>query len=383
MAARILDLDTTVDKDSNQDGLLKMLAKLRPAWKKDDIKIEPLQQGLVNHMLLCKANENKDEWLVARIFGITVEGFIQNRQKELIHTKLMADLKIGPPLYATFTNGLVSGFTKGTTYFWTDLSAFKNIKLLKAVARAMAKIHCETTRRIAVDEYRVEKVKPMMDVLKDFTLEWPEVIVDEETTKWFNSEVPTQGERIKELDLVFGGLKVVTDNIRGHELSFCHNDCNPTNVIYDEKEDHVTFVDFEMCGLAEPLMDLSNFLVTSATGLAPDPQGLYHSPEVSREVVLTYFREINKHDNIRDDVTEDKIQETLDIIEIIAIALLYFFHIAAVKIASLPERSMDPKIFLGLSLARLKCYWRDRARMIDLLEKLRNKGRKNTKANKK
>ncbi|XP_064642119.1 ethanolamine kinase 1-like isoform X1 [Lineus longissimus] len=383
MSAQVLNLNITVDKENNRDGLLKVLAKLRPAWKEDDIKIEPLQQGFINHMVLCKANENKDEWLVARIFGIIVEGFMQNRQKELIHTKLMADLKIGPPLYATFTNGLVSGFAKGKSYFWTDLSAFKDTKLLKSVARAMAKMHCEATRLVAVDEYGVEKARTMMDVLSDCIHEWPKVIVNEETTKWFNSEVPTQEERRKELELVFGYMQAMMDGRYGDKIPFCHNDCNPTNIIYDEENDHVTFVDFEMCGLGEPLADLGNFLISSAIGFAPDPQGLYHSPEVSREVVLTYLEEINKHDNIHDEVMEEQIQDTLDMVEVVAIAQLYFFHVALAKLANIPERSLDPKMFLGMSIARLKCYWRDRARMFELLEKLKNKWCKNIKTDEK
>ena len=83
-------------------------------------------------MLVVKANENKDDWLVARIFGITLDFFnVHKREKEFVTSKLMSELEIGPPVYATFTNGIISGFVQGKTFFWNDLTPFRDVKLLK------------------------------------------------------------------------------------------------------------------------------------------------------------------------------------------------------------------------------------------------------------
>ena len=94
--------------------------------------LQMLQQGYVNHMLACFIDQdNKDDWIVARIFGTAIaEAFFQ-RDVEVKNSKLYAEQKIGPPVHGAFKNGILFGFVKGKTFFWDDISAFRDIRLPK------------------------------------------------------------------------------------------------------------------------------------------------------------------------------------------------------------------------------------------------------------
>jgi hypothetical protein len=90
-----------------------------------------LTQGYVNHMLSCFIDEdNKDDWIVARIFGTDID-FGLSREVEKKNSNLFAEQNIGPPVYGTFKNGLLFKFVKGKTFFWTELTPFRDIKLCK------------------------------------------------------------------------------------------------------------------------------------------------------------------------------------------------------------------------------------------------------------
>ncbi|XP_064651087.1 ethanolamine kinase 1-like [Lineus longissimus] len=356
-------VDVVVNKESPRDGLLKVSAYARPRWKEDDIKIELLQQGFINHMFLCKVNGNETDWLVARIFGVAVDAKIDKRKSELSNSKLMSELGIGPPVYATFRNGLIFGYVMGKTYFWTDFSAFKDGKLLNAVARLIAKLHSKATKQIAIEKYGVSLGSDIGKVVNDLSeMGWPDVIVDEETTQWFLSQVTTEDVRKKELTLILDSIRNL-----GEERIFCHNDCNPTNVIFDEENDRVTLVDFEMCGLGQPFGDLTMILHLSATGYDPTPDNR-HSVELQKEFIRTYLAELKRLDGSSSDVTDKEVERLREITEAYFIAMTFFFHIIAVRLVS-PGRPIDPKVLLGTSTTRLKWYWKNRDRMLEILNR--------------
>jgi hypothetical protein len=63
----------------------------------------------------------------------------------------------------------------------------------------------------------------------------------------------------------------------------------------------------------------SKFTLYFITGFAPDPEGLYHSPEVLREVIRTYVEEKNRIDEVDAEVSEERIELFLEINEFAAI----------------------------------------------------------------
>jgi hypothetical protein len=90
-----------------------------------------MRQGYVNRMLACSVSDNQDQWLVARIFGSGLDpagGLGFRRQREVNCSKGLAELNLGPPVHATFRNGLLFGFVTGTPFSWSDLSTFRELK---------------------------------------------------------------------------------------------------------------------------------------------------------------------------------------------------------------------------------------------------------------
>ncbi|XP_064620979.1 ethanolamine kinase 2-like [Lineus longissimus] len=347
----------------NYDGALRdVLEVVRPAWKRDDIHFKFLVQGYMNHVLACYIDEdNKNDWIVARIFGTDIE-FGQQRDVEIRNSKLYAEREIGPPVYGIFKNGLLFKFMTGKTYSWTDvISAFRDIKLCKAVAREMANIHCEKSYKLAIEKYDIHQAKRVEDIFEEMlTKPWPDVIIDEETTKWFTSEVPPMEERLREVRMLLERFK--DDSITE---TFCHGDFNPTNVIYDEDNDKVTMIDFESSSISYPTYDFSAFFSTAASGLTSDPEGMMFSPEFKRDFLYEYLRERNRLDGGPGEVDERLLAKYAAMVEVTEICMNYFWFILSPMMALAPPRhGHDNKFFLRFALGRLQYYNRHRERML-------------------
>ncbi|XP_064630295.1 ethanolamine kinase 1-like [Lineus longissimus] len=362
--AAIPVLDITVDPKNYEEGLRDVLQTLRPAWKRDDIKFKYLTQGYVNHMLACYIDEdNKDDWIVARIFGTDLD-FGQQRDVEIKNSKLFAEIGIGAPVYGAFKNGLLFKFIKGKTFFWTDLSAFRDIKVCKAVARAFAKVHCKETHKLAVEKYDIHKAKNMEDMIKEwFSKPFPEVIIDEETTKWYTSQVPTLEERQKEAKMLLERF-----NLAITPKTYCQGDANPTNLIYDEENDKVFLCDFECAGINQPISDLVSFLGGAASGMMPDPEGTEFSPEFKREFLHEYLRERNILDGEPEEVDEMLLTKYLTQMDIMELSWHYFWHLSAPMLAIAPARhGNDNKFFLKMGISRLEYFRKNRERMMAIV----------------
>ena len=53
------------------------------------------------------------------------------------------------------------------------------------MALALAKVHCKSTRKLAIEKFHAKSGKNLASMIDEFVnREWPAVIVDEETTKW-------------------------------------------------------------------------------------------------------------------------------------------------------------------------------------------------------
>ncbi|XP_064625328.1 ethanolamine kinase 1-like [Lineus longissimus] len=359
--AAIPELDIVVDQKNYEKGLRDVLKVVRPTWKSEDIKFKYLTQGYSNHMLACFIDEDNkdDDWIVARIFGTDLD-FGQQRDVEVKNSKLFAEREIGPTVYCVFKNGLLFQFIKGKTFFWTDLSAFRDIKLCKAIAREMAKVHCKKTYKQAVEKYNIDKAKNIEVILEELVVKpWPECIIDEETTKWYNSKVPSMEERQKEMKMLMELLRV-----KSIPKALCHGDCNPTNVIYDEENDKATLVDYEGAGISMPILDIAGFLGSAAYGFSPDPEGLDYTPEFKREFMMEYFREKNKLDGEPEEVDERVLSTYLTMLEIADIGFNYFWHMMATLLATAPTSHGDNSFFLKVGVSRLEYYYKHRERML-------------------
>ncbi|XP_064641041.1 ethanolamine kinase 1-like isoform X2 [Lineus longissimus] len=314
MAQDVADIDVTVDKENYRDGLMQILLVIRPHWKAEEVRFKSMRQGYINLMLVCLVNDNQEEWLVARIFGSGLDpagclGF--RRQREVKCSKALAELKLGPPVYASFRNGLIFGFVAGKQYGWADVTAFREMKTARAVARALAHLHSKRTTDYTLAKYGILEGQSHNTIMKQLLDNWPQVIIDEETTAWVNNQIPPLKDRQAEFDLLLNRFDAL--NI---PETLCHGDPNPTNMIYNEQEDSIILVDYEMVGMMNPLYDLAGFMGTSAFGLLPDIESLEHTKDYQRTFVKEYLEKLAIIDKCEEPVTEDKIEGVYNIIQV-------------------------------------------------------------------
>jgi thiamine kinase-like enzyme len=97
----------------------------------------------------------------------------------------------------------------------------------------MAKVHSQATYKLAVEKYGFDKAQSIYGTIKELSAyDWSgAVLVDEETTKWFNSKIQPLEQRKSECSMVADKIETVD-----LPTTFCHMDSNPTNLIYIEEE---------------------------------------------------------------------------------------------------------------------------------------------------
>ncbi|XP_026682277.1 ethanolamine kinase 2 [Diaphorina citri] len=71
---------------------------------------------------------------------------------------------------------------------------------------------------------------------------------------------------------------------------FCHNDLLLGNIIYDETEDKVTFIDYEYAGVNYQAFDIANHFDEFA-GVSPIDHSRYPGPEFQLSWLRTYLEE--------------------------------------------------------------------------------------------
>jgi len=127
-----------LDKNQPEDGIKELMGKIRPEIDPDDLKFVEFNEGISNKLVGCikKGATFKDLHLF-RLYGNKTELFI-DRKMELETFKLLYSKGYGPPVYATFDNGIAYGFVEGDV-LGTDTICDAHIS--KLIAEHMAELH--------------------------------------------------------------------------------------------------------------------------------------------------------------------------------------------------------------------------------------------------
>ena len=82
-----------------ESGVLKMVRRIRPDWKKEDIILQKSNDG--QGLVYGGYTVNKAESVMIRIF----ESLGEPEQDQIRMMRVFAFLRLGPRIYATFSNG--------------------------------------------------------------------------------------------------------------------------------------------------------------------------------------------------------------------------------------------------------------------------------------
>ncbi|XP_044730625.1 ethanolamine kinase 1 [Chrysoperla carnea] len=226
------------------EGAQLILNCIRPQWSKSSIQMKMLSGGITNALVRCRLEDDVDssDTILIRIYGAKSELFI-DRDAEKRNLIKLQEVGISAPLYAIFNNGLAYKYINGTT-LTTETVVVP--KVYKSVATQMAKLH----KSINNNNNNV----PMLWIKCSRFLELiPEKYNDPDKQKRFETLCPSKSVITKELALLKSNLEQLNSPI-----VFTHNDLLLGNIIYNDENNSVSFIDFEYAAYNYQAFDIGN-----------------------------------------------------------------------------------------------------------------------------
>ncbi|XP_068247364.1 ethanolamine kinase 1 isoform X1 [Palaemon carinicauda] len=239
----VANLDLVVDGSSIKglkSGAREIVRHIRPNWKENDLQFKVYTDGITNQ-LIGVWHEDQNDQILVRVYGNKTELFI-DRNLEKKNVQILNKAGCSPPLYASFTNGLSYGFTKGVT---TTTATITEDPIWQAVARELAKLH-KIEEGDRENPMLFPKMKQFFDLL-------PSKFEDQSKQKRIEESGYTKdklAQEIEELESHLTSLKC--------PVVFSHNDILLGNVIWDAMQQKASFIDYEYGACNYQPYDIAN-----------------------------------------------------------------------------------------------------------------------------
>ncbi|KYR00596.1 hypothetical protein DLAC_02615 [Tieghemostelium lacteum] len=235
--------DENADNDEGSKALLQIMKELVDDNLNHEITFKPMVGGVTNTLFKSSFTNNKgnNKSVIIRLYGKGSENLIDRKAESHIQY-LLSKNGVGPRFYGTFENGCIYGYIEGDQLQLEDLA---NRDKLKLIASEVSRWHSldldDLNREPAAFRYVRSWIKTSvhsLETLGDIGLDLDYYI--------------------KESEHLIEFLKNRYQNESKH-VTFCHNDLIPRNMIYDNDNDQVRFIDFEYSGYNYRGYDLGNF----------------------------------------------------------------------------------------------------------------------------
>ncbi|XP_038605133.1 ethanolamine kinase 2 isoform X1 [Tachyglossus aculeatus] len=236
-AAAVRRLDLLVDQDDILPGALSIIRQLRPHWPPGRIQTKHFTDGITNKLVGCYVDEDMTDTVLVRVYGERTE-LLVDRENEVRNFQLLWAHGCAPKLYCTFQNGLCYEFLKGTAL---GPEHIREPGIFRLIAREMAKIHTIHANGSLPKPNLWHKMHSYFSLVKDeissrLSQGMPSVEVLEQEMAWLK-------EHLSQLD---------------SPIVLCHNDLLCKNIIYNETEGHVRFIDYEYADYNYQAFDIGN-----------------------------------------------------------------------------------------------------------------------------
>lgn len=232
--------------------------------------------------------QHKQQRAILRINGRGTEKLV-DRDREAETMVVVSEAGLCSPLYCQFDNGMCYGYASGRPLQLEDVQ--EDLASSESEERERAKKKEELTRKIALHMARLH------------SLQLPTSLKEQEHLLWRKYDcwlegLPKELEKNHHFSSEFGtldALKAETHWLKQEvantqsPIVFCHNDLNKPNVIFDESNDVITFVDFEYAGPNYLAFDLANWLCETQIELEDFPSDSY-----CRRWIAIYIEEVEK-----------------------------------------------------------------------------------------
>ncbi|XP_021045737.1 ethanolamine kinase 1 isoform X1 [Mus pahari] len=288
-------LDVTVQDQEEQrcrDGALSLLRHLRPHWDPREVTLQLFTDGITNKLIACYVGDTMEDVVLVRIYGNKTE-LLVDRDEEVKSFRVLQAHGCAPQLYCTFNNGLCYEFIQGEAL---DPQHVCNPAIFRLIARQLAKIHA-----IHAHNGWIPKSNLWLKMGKYFSL-IPTGFADENINKRFLSEVPSPQLLQEEMTW----MKEILSSL-GSPVVLCHNDLLCKNIIYNEKQGDVQFIDYEYSGYNYLAYDIGNHFNEFA-GVSDVDYSLYPDRELQGQWLRSYLEAYKEYKGFGSDVTEKEVE---------------------------------------------------------------------------
>ncbi|XP_017285388.1 ethanolamine kinase 1 [Kryptolebias marmoratus] len=242
-APAVPKIDVAVDERDYRTGALQLMKELRPNWKPSEIKVKFFTDGITNKLLGCYVGPVMQDVVLVRIYGNKTE-LLVDRENEVKSFRVLHTHRCAPRLYCTFSNGLCYEFLQGTAL---EPEHIRSQGVFRLIARQLAKYHA-----IHAHNGSVPRSDLWLKMGKYFAL-ISKCFKESEQNDRLRMEVPSLESLRNELVWLQQSLSVL-----GSPVVLCHNDLLCKNIIYNQREGSVKFIDYEYAGYNYQAYDIGN-----------------------------------------------------------------------------------------------------------------------------
>ncbi|KAJ2950679.1 hypothetical protein O0L34_g8938 [Tuta absoluta] len=274
----------TIEENDIINGITELLKVIRPEWPIEEVKFKTFTDGITNKLVACELNtstDNMDNIVLVRIYGNKTDLLI-DRTAEIRNIKTLNVLGLAPKVYGIFQNGLAYQYYPGVTL---TPESVVDAKIWPLVSKQMAKMH-----KVQLSK-EVKKEPVLWDKIEQFLGLLPEPFNTESKQQRFINSFGS----VTRLRIEYERLKShLTKPAADSPVVFAHNDLLLGNVIYNQDEGTVSFIDYEYAAYNYQAFDIANHF-NEFVGLSVDDidYSKYPSKEFQTSWIRSYLTEMN------------------------------------------------------------------------------------------
>lgn len=229
--------DTFVRTELLTIEIFPLLQTIHPDWCTSNTILQRFENGITNQTYgIFKKDADSDkiidesQGLLLKIYGRNTEFFL-NRPQEIDVMKRLSKYGLSNRLLLLFNNGFIASYIPGRVCTCEQISSSS---IASMIAKQMAKFHSVSLESNLTEATLLPQIKKFLNS--------------------FISNPSLQSEIAKDLAHI---EKNIIPKLR-LDIVLCHNDLLPANIIYDQINQTVSFIDFEFCSSNYWLYDIAN-----------------------------------------------------------------------------------------------------------------------------
>ncbi|KAK6318535.1 hypothetical protein J4Q44_G00118260 [Coregonus suidteri] len=302
--------------------------------------VQVFTEGITNQLMGCFVGSLQELGAVlVRVYGRMTELYV-DREREVEMFKILHSHNCGPQIYCSFQNGICYEFVRGTVL---DNTLLTQPDIYRLIATEMGKIHSIKLESDPVENILWKKMAQFLKLVHNAQSNTPAP----HSSKLLQ-EIPSIETLSDEMETLKRHLSQI-----GSPTVLCHNDLLTKNIIYDNKEGMVRFIDYEYADFNYQAFDIGNHFNEFA-GTSDTDYSLYPSPELQRDWLTAYLESYKHSVGLEATVTEREVQKLYVQVCKFSLASNFFWGLWAILQARYSSIDFD---FERYAMARFDYYF--------------------------